>query len=57
MESQKKVIFFAWHKSVKGYIMAHKLTSFLRGKEYMRMIYKKVKLNTNMKDHLFKMQK
>ena len=45
------------YKSVKGYIMAHKLTSYLRGKEYMRMIYKKVKLNTGMKDHLFMMQK
>jgi hypothetical protein len=45
------------YKSVNGYIMAHRLTSYLRGKEYMRMIYKKVKLNTRMRDHLFMMQK
>lgn len=42
------------YKSVGGYIMAHKMISFLRGKEYMRLIYKKVKLNTGLRDHLFK---
>jgi outer membrane lipoprotein-sorting protein len=45
------------YKSVKGYVMAHKMISYLRGKEYMRMIYKKVKLNTRVGDHLFLMQK
>jgi outer membrane lipoprotein-sorting protein len=49
--------FLSDYKSVKGYIMAHRLTSYLRGKEYMRMIYKKVKLNTRMRDHLFMIQK
>lgn len=45
--------FLSDYKSVKGYIMAHKMISYLRGKEYMRMIYKKVKLNTRLRDHLF----
>jgi outer membrane lipoprotein-sorting protein len=45
------------YKSVKGYIMAHKMISYLRGKEYMRIIYKKVNLNTRLRDHLFLMQK
>lgn len=49
--------FFSDYKSVKGYIMAHKMISYLRGKEYMRIIYKKVKLNTQLRDHLFLMQK
>jgi outer membrane lipoprotein-sorting protein len=44
------------YKSVKGYIMAHKMVSYLRGKEYMRIIYKKVKVNTGLRDHLFLMQ-
>jgi outer membrane lipoprotein-sorting protein len=43
------------YKSVGGYIMAHKMISYLRGKEYMRLLYKKVKLNTGLKDHIFKM--
>jgi outer membrane lipoprotein-sorting protein len=45
------------YKRVKGYIMAHKMISYLRGREYMRMTYEKVKLNTRMGDHLFLMQK
>lgn len=45
------------YKSVKGYIMAHKMISYLRGKEYMRMAFNKVKLNTGLRDHLFMMQK
>jgi len=49
--------FLSDYKSVKGYIMAHKMISYLRGKEYMRMIYKKVKLNTGLRDHLFLIQK
>lgn len=49
--------FLSDYKSVKGYIMAHKMISYLHGKEYMRMIYKKVKLNTQMREHLFMMQK
>lgn len=49
--------FLSDYKSVKGYIMAHKMISYLRGKEYMRIIYKKVKLNTRLRDHLFMMQK
>jgi len=49
--------FLSDYKSVKGYIMAHKMISYLRGKEYMRIIYKKVKLNTKLRDHLFLMQK
>ena len=49
--------FLSDYKSVKGYIMAHKMISYLRGKEYMRMIYKKVRLNTRLRDHLFVMQK
>ena len=48
--------FLSDYKSVKGYIMAHKMVSFLRGKEYMRIIYKKVKLNSGLRDHLFLMQ-
>jgi outer membrane lipoprotein-sorting protein len=49
--------FLSDYKSVKGYVMAHKMISYLRGNEYMRMIYKKVKLNTRLRDHLFVMQK
>ena len=45
------------YKSVNGYIMAHKMTSYLHGKEYMRLVFSKVKLNTGMKDYLFLMQK
>jgi zinc protease len=45
------------YKSVKGYRMAHTLTSYLRGKEYMKMTYKKVKVNTGLKDDLFEMKK
>lgn len=41
------------YKSVGGYVMAHKLISFLHGKEYMRLIYKKVKLNTGLNNSLF----
>ncbi|UCE41773.1 MAG: hypothetical protein JSV17_01935 [Candidatus Aminicenantes bacterium] len=48
--------FLSDYKSIKGYIMAHKMISYLRGKEYMRIIYKKVKLNTRLRDHLFMMQ-
>lgn len=49
--------FLSDYKSVKGYIMAYKMISYLRGKEYMRIIYKKVKLNTRLRDNLFMMQK
>jgi outer membrane lipoprotein-sorting protein len=45
--------FLSDYKSVKGYVMAHKMVSYLRGKEYMRIIYKKVKLNTRLRDSLF----
>lgn len=45
------------YKSVKGYRMAHTLTSYLRGKEYMKITYNKVKVNTSLKDDLFKMKK
>jgi outer membrane lipoprotein-sorting protein len=45
------------YKSLKGYVMAHKMISYLRGKEYMRIIFDKVKLNTGLPDHLFLMQK
>jgi len=44
------------YRSVNGYIMAHTMVSFLRGKEYMRLFYKKIKMNTGLKDHLFMMQ-
>ncbi len=43
------------YKNVNGYVMAHKMVSFLRGKEYMRLLYNKVKVNTGLKDHLFMM--
>jgi outer membrane lipoprotein-sorting protein len=49
--------FLSDYKSVKGYVMAHTMTSYLRGKEYMRIIFKKVKLNTRLPNHLFIMQK
>jgi hypothetical protein len=49
--------FLSDYKSVKGYIMAHRMISYLRGREYMRMIYERVRLNTRMGDHLFLMQK
>lgn len=45
------------YKSVKGYIMAHRMISYLRGREYMRMTYETVKLNSRMGDHLFLMKK
>jgi zinc protease len=45
------------YKNVKGYWMAHTLTSYLRGKEYMKISYKKIKVNTGLKDELFKMNK
>jgi len=45
------------YKSVEGYRMAHTLTSYLRGKAYMKITYKKVKVNTGLKDDLFKMKK
>jgi len=45
------------YKSVKGYNMAHEMISYMHGKEYMRLVFKKVKLNTGLKDHLFLMQK
>lgn len=48
--------FLSDYKSVKGYVMAHKMVSYLRGKEYMRIIYKKVKLNKRLTDQLFSMQ-
>ena len=41
------------YKSVKDYTMAHKMISYLHGKEYMRVIYKKVKLNSGLRDYLF----
>ena len=49
--------FLSDYKSVKGYVMAHKMISFLRGKEYMRILFDKVKLNTGLRDHLFAIQK
>ena len=49
--------FLSDYKSIKGYIMAHKMISYLRGREYMRLTYEKVKLNTRMGDHLFLMEK
>ena len=49
--------FLSDYKSVKGYIMAHKMISYIRGKEYMRIIYKKVRLNARLRDHMFMMQK
>jgi outer membrane lipoprotein-sorting protein len=45
--------FLSDYKSVKGYVMAHTMTSYLRGKEYMRISFKKVKLNTRLPNHLF----
>ena len=48
--------FLSDYKSLKGYVMAHKMVSYLRGKEYMRIIYKKVKLNKRLTDQLFSMQ-
>jgi outer membrane lipoprotein-sorting protein len=47
---------FSDYKSVKGYTMAHKMVSYLRGKEYMRIFYKKVKINSGLRDHLFRLQ-
>lgn len=44
------------YKSVKGYRMAHVLTSYLRGREYMKISYKNVKVNTGLKDELFRMK-
>jgi outer membrane lipoprotein-sorting protein len=49
--------FLSDYKSVKGYIMAHTMISYLHGKEYMRIIFKRVKLNTGLPNHLFLMQK
>ncbi len=49
--------FLSDYRSVKGYIMAHTMISYLRGQEYMRVSIKKVKLNTGLPDHLFLMQK
>ena len=49
--------FLSDYKSVKGYVMAHTMISYLHGKEYMRITFKKVKLNTRLSDHLFIMQK
>ena len=45
------------YKSVKGYIMAHTLTSYLRGKVYMKITYKKVKVNTGLKEDPFRMKR
>ena len=44
------------YKSVKGYIMAHKMVSYLRGKEYMRILFEKVELNKGLSDRLFLMK-
>jgi hypothetical protein len=49
--------FLSDYKSVKGYIMAHTMISYSHGKEYMRIIFKRVKLNTGLPNHLFLMQK
>jgi outer membrane lipoprotein-sorting protein len=45
--------FLSDYKSVKGYLMAHTMISYLHGKEYMRILFKKVKLNTRLPNHLF----
>ena len=49
--------FLSDYKSVKGYVMAHTMISYLHGKEYMRILFKKVKLNTRFPNHLFFIQK
>ena len=49
--------FLSDYKSVKGYVMAHTMISYLHGKEYMRIIFKRVKLNTGLPNHLFLMEK
>jgi outer membrane lipoprotein-sorting protein len=49
--------FLSDYKSIQGYVMAHTMISYLREKEYMRVIYKKVKLNTGLPHHLFSLQK
>jgi len=49
--------FLSDYKSVKGYVMAHTMISYLHGKEYMRILFKKVKLNTRLPNHLFFIQK
>jgi outer membrane lipoprotein-sorting protein len=45
--------FLSDYKTVKGYVMAHTMTSYLHGKEYMKISFKKVKLNTRLPNHLF----
>ncbi len=45
------------YKNIKGYRMAHTLTSYLRGKVYMEMTYDKIKINTGLKNELFEMKK
>ena len=49
--------FLSDYKSIKGYVMAHTMISHLHGKEYMRIVFKKVKLNTGLSNHLFLMKK
>ena len=49
--------FLSDYKSVKGYVMAHTMSSYLRGKEYMKISFKKVKLNTRLPNHLFYVRK
>ena len=45
--------FLSDYKTIKGYVMAHTMTSYLRGKKYMRISFHKVKLNTRLPNHLF----
>lgn len=49
--------FLSDYKSIKGYIMAHSMISYIQGKEYMRVLFDKVKINTGLPDHLFLMKK
>jgi len=49
--------FLSDYKSVKGYVMAHTMISYMYGKEYMRILFKKVQLNTRLPDHLFFIKK
>jgi outer membrane lipoprotein-sorting protein len=49
--------FFSDYKSIKGFVMAHTMVSYMHGKEYMRISFDKVQLNTRLPNHLFYIKK
>jgi outer membrane lipoprotein-sorting protein len=45
------------YKKVDGLLIAHSMTQYQDGQEYMRMTISKVTFNSNLEDSFFKMAK